>query len=912
MANEGLSADTNSRLTRGAFVFKAAAKKQAVASGADQLAAGADKSATEASTDADQPVAGADQTAANTNEAAAVEAHSTPAHFAPSSIAPTVDTSEGTRSTAPAHFAAGSSDATTDEANSGVSTSATLSTSNTPSPSTSVTGSTSAAPDSETTASSSPRGFHQLFKPALFIPVSVLIFELALRLSTASEPYYALLVIGLFALAWGCLLELPPALIKNERVSAGIRVAILALLGVLFSVQYFVFRKFKLFYDPKTIVTGATDAMGQFGDSAAALILSPSGLVHLTIFLAPALIAAFFACRKRLKKQVGPTPLPSTASDSLPSTAPDSLPSAAPDSSHPAAKAPLQPVTAAPIPEPRHLLTTAVLAAVCALGLTVSLGNLWSLWTEHYNFQSAVSSFGLLTSLGKEAHAAIFKPVGSMGSLVLQDGGALSQGSSSSDASSVTDAERTEASAASASGKTEPASYEPSVMDIDFEALAQTTDGTWADVDRYVASLTPSSKNKYTGLFEGYNLIFISAEALSSEAIRPDTTPTLWRMAEKGIQLTDYYQFDNAGTTGGECANIFGLYATEGGSSVKMTADHNNYLTMGNALNRLGYEGWAFHNNSYEFYDRHLTHNNLGYSHGYMGYGNGMEQWVEWQWPQSDLEMVKGTFDNIYGNVERFNVYYMSVSGHSDYGPGENKMAEKNKDAVADLDYSEPIKNYLASNVELDHAMEYLLKQLKDKGIDKRTVVVVAADHFPYGLDDDAPVGQLNYTSELYGYEVSDVFQRDHNRAIIWSASLEGKDPIVANGPCASIDLLPTLLNLFGCEWDSRLLPGRDVLSDAEPLVFDTNYNWKSARGTYWASTGKFEPTEGADVPEGYVEATSATVARKLSYCEAVLTTDYWRHVFGNPAPVSASKQVGNVSLCLHAEFLGDSTRKCC
>ena len=51
------------------------------------------------------------------------------------------------------------------------------------------------------------------------------------------------------------------------------------------------------------------------------------------------------------------------------------------------------------------------------------------------------------------------------------------------------------------------------------------------------------------------------AEAFTAEAIRPDTTPTLYRMANQGIQFTDYYQFDTAGTTGGECGNLFGVRA---------------------------------------------------------------------------------------------------------------------------------------------------------------------------------------------------------------------------------------------------------------------------------------------------------------------------------------------------------------
>jgi lipoteichoic acid synthase len=166
--------------------------------------------------------------------------------------------------------------------------------------------------------------------------------------------------------------------------------------------------------------------------------------------------------------------------------------------------------------------------------------------------------------------------------------------------------------------------------------------------------------------------------------------------------------------------------------------------------------------------------------------------------------------------------------------------------------------------------------------MDKRTAIVIGADHFPYGLDDDGPLGSLPYTSELYGYDVQTYFQRDHNRLIIWSASLEDKKPITVDTPVSAIDILPTLLNLFGCEWDSRLLPGRDVFSDKPALVFNLSYDWKSELGTYYAGAQEFVPNDGAKIPKGYVEKTSADVANRINYCRGVLTTDYYRHVFGD------------------------------
>ena len=421
---------------------------------------------------------------------------------------------------------------------------------------------------------------------------------------------------------------------------------------------------------------------------------------------------------------------------------------------------------------------------------------------------------------------------------------------------------------------------EENKLDIDFAALTETDSATYKKIDAYVGSITPSKKNGMTGIFAGKNLIFITAEAFTAEVIDENLTPTLYRLATKGIQFTDFYQPAGAGTTGGECQNIFGFFPVLGGSSVKRTAEQNNYFTMGNQLNRLGYFGKAYHNGNYTMYDRDRTHNNLGYSEGFMAYGNGMEAFITPTWPESDYDMLVGTVPD-YIDQERFNIYYMSVSGHCNYRFSNNAMSKKHKDRVADLEGSEAIRAYKAANLELEDAMAYLVERLEEKGIARDTVIVISADHYPYGLDSGgaSDFSQMKYLSELYGEKVENVFQRDHNRLIIWCGCLEEYDPIVVSEPVGSIDILPTLSNLFGTEWDSRLLPGRDVFSDAMPIAILDKNNWKTELGI--CSRGKFKPySEETELPEDYVKNIKAMVSGKYDYCKSVLNTDYYGHLY--------------------------------
>ena len=675
----------------------------------------------------------------------------------------------------------------------------------------------------------------------VLLPVILFYEEMVLRISVVSERSAGhVFLILLFSFAYGWLANALTMLIRKDLIYHIVQSLLIFALAIPYCVVYFVFCKFNILYDLGTVFAGAGDVVtdGFLGDIGE-LLASPKGILHLVLFLLPFVL--YLVLLRRFD-----------------------------DSNH--------------VGREGHItsfVSPVLIYLICLL--VIRLNSLtWKVYDKEYTYSGAVADFGVATAWrldlkedwfggGKkvsfDTEGADFDYEAYMAS--------LQQTTEDSDSS---DSETTEVE----TEETE-IDYGYNVLEIDFDALAADADDTLAALDSYVAGLTPSSKNAYTGMFEGKNLIFITAEAFSAEVIDENLTPTLYRMANQGIQFTDYYQFSSAGTTGGEYSNLFGMLPTDGGESFKDTANNLNYMTMGYQLDLLGYYGQAFHNNSYTFYSRNITHNNLGYSAGFMGYGNGMEEYVEEHWPQSDDEMIMGTYENIYKSEIPFNIYYMSVSGHSNYEYSSNAMARRNWEAVENLEYSELVKGYLACQIELDKAMEHLIEALEEDGIADDTVIVIAADHFPYGLDDDGALGELPYLSELYGYNVETVFQRDHNRLIIWSGCLEDEDPIVVDTPTYSCDILPTLLNLFGVDYDSRLLPGRDVFSDAMPLVFDMSYNWKTELGTYYASTGEFVPADDSvTVSDDYISYIQGIVRNKMTYERGVLANDYWSHVFGS------------------------------
>ena len=442
----------------------------------------------------------------------------------------------------------------------------------------------------------------------------------------------------------------------------------------------------------------------------------------------------------------------------------------------------------------------------------------------------------------------------------------------------------------------EPVVYDYNKMELDFTATSDLVGGsTLENMRNYFSSKTASQQNEYTGMFKGKNLIQITAEAFSPYVISKELTPTLYKLTHEGFVFTNYYQPGwGQSTTGGEFAHMTGIIPTWVNGNLSFYASHQDYMpfALGNQFRALGYTTVAYHNNSYTYYNRHLTHPNLGYD--YYGQGNGLTLTVP-GWPYSDLEMMELTapayIEDYVNTGKPFHAYYMSVSGHANWGWG-NAMSAKNREAAvaAYPNASQPVQGYIAANLELEYALTYLLEQLEAAGIADDTVICMTADHYPYALVTD----EVDYYQELSGKQDSELdISRYKNTWLLWSGSMESS--VTVNTPCSAIDILPTVSNLFGLEFDSRLMSGHDVFaqnynasqaSTCMPLVIlptNRGYSWITAAGTYDAKTRTFTPNPGITVADDYVKTVSSLIDAKYSYARQLIQYDYAGVVLHHP-----------------------------
>ena len=409
--------------------------------------------------------------------------------------------------------------------------------------------------------------------------------------------------------------------------------------------------------------------------------------------------------------------------------------------------------------------------------------------------------------------------------------------------------------------------YGPNVLALDFAALAAgEEDAGLRALHAYVDSRTPTMQNRYTGRFAGKNLIFLTAEGFWRYAVDEKLTPTLWKLTHEGFVFENFYNpLWWKSTTDGEYAACTGLIPNQSFRAFRVSAANAMPFCMGNMLRARGYPTTAYHNHTYNYYDRDITHPNMGYD--YYGVGKGLE--VRATWPESDLEMMEKTVPQALGGEKPFHLYYMTVSGHLNYTFTGNAMAYKHREEVNAVypDHSEEFRAYLACNMELDRALQYLLEQLEAAGELENTVLCLSGDHYPYGLSDQV-------LDELAGTHLDPDFARYHSALILWSGDME--EPVTVEKPCDSLDILPTLLNLFGLPYDSRLLAGRDILADEPGLVIFSNRSFLTDLGRYDAKTDVFTPAQGAEVPEGYALDCFQKVEDLFWFSEQVLKTDYY------------------------------------
>lgn len=311
--------------------------------------------------------------------------------------------------------------------------------------------------------------------------------------------------------------------------------------------------------------------------------------------------------------------------------------------------------------------------------------------------------------------------------------------------------------------------------------------------------------NEYTDTFKGKNLILIQAESLAPQAIDEDLTPNLYRMKQEGIYFSNFYApLYPANTNDTEFTVQTGLLPSLSGKITAYAYPMNNYcVSLANLFKNEGYSSDSYHTFTGDFYNRYLVHDGLGFDNFYdlraiapelVEKANG-DYWI----PDTTL------FDYYLENQEKepYYSFLITTSGHMPYMEYVRPNLRQYRDKINEkyLEYSEEIKYYLASQMELDEAIGKLIDNL-----DNNTIVIIYGDHYPYGLKEENQDTLLEEGNERYKVPL-----------IIYGKDVESKQ---IDKLCSSIDIFPTIGNMFGLDLNNSIIFGTDIMSDDPCTVY--------------------------------------------------------------------------------------------
>ena len=391
------------------------------------------------------------------------------------------------------------------------------------------------------------------------------------------------------------------------------------------------------------------------------------------------------------------------------------------------------------------------------------------------------------------------------------------------------------------------------------------TDQRIAELDDYYASHPKEAADTpMTGAFAGKNLIFIMMESMDDWLVTPEYMPNLWQLEQDGLYFPNYYapMFLSAGTFNSEFTANTGLIAPEYHVRNSYYAEHALPYSLANLFRDAGYRARSYHAANPNIYNRGQIHLNFGYE-SYSDYGDlGMDDYM------LDSQLLRG-YDQIVSD-EPFFSFIITYSGHGPYTTEQQNISGPHlEQARAAIDYStvpytteaqkEEYTRAVAQAMETDAFIGGLRKQLEADGHAKDTVLVLFTDHYCKYFSDTELIEAIKGTS-------------DHNLLsnvpfVIWT---EGITPQVSEKYVSTMDIAPTIVDLFSLDADLRYYIGNDMFGPDGGVVYFRNYAWYDGK-TY--DTGNDASTNPA------VLAMREQVREQIDISQDTFRSDYFAYL---------------------------------
>lgn len=328
------------------------------------------------------------------------------------------------------------------------------------------------------------------------------------------------------------------------------------------------------------------------------------------------------------------------------------------------------------------------------------------------------------------------------------------------------------------------------------------------------------NKNKYTGKYKDNNLIMIQLEGLDSWLVNKNDTPTIYNLMKNSINFTNHYSYYNGGgsTFNSEFAVNTGFITPLSYTQNAYTFNKNSFpYSLAHLFKEQGYTVNAFHMNTKEYYSRGTNYKNWGYDN-YYGLVDQNTYKDNSYYLDREL-LLNEEFKEKMFNSEKFVDYIITYTNHMPFNPekGNCKMlldldSKDTENTSYDLTEEDCARRQAK---ETDYMIELLLKELKERELLDKTTIVVFTDHYLYTLSDKTILDKYKNTSNNL---------INHTPFFIYT---NNKDKKTIKTVTSQLNILPTILNLFGIDYNPNYYIGEDALNNNyQKLVFFSDYSW--------------------------------------------------------------------------------------
>ena len=401
--------------------------------------------------------------------------------------------------------------------------------------------------------------------------------------------------------------------------------------------------------------------------------------------------------------------------------------------------------------------------------------------------------------------------------------------------------------------------------------IANEKNSTYNTLNNYFISQDITSKNDYTGMFKGKNVIVIMLESISDIMINPDLFPNFYKMYTEGWHWENNYSPRNACATGNnEMSGMLSLYTINNNCTANNYRSNTYFESIFNLFNNAGYRTSSMHDYTEAYYYRSTIHKNMGSNQYYGVKQLGIPYQTEYVNWASDEDFMNKAVDILTNTDDQrpFMTWLTTVSAHQPYS-SSSILGDKYLGQFSNLNYSRELKRYLSKAKVTDDGLGALLKKLEEKGILNDTVIIMYGDHYPYGM-------RKSTISTILSYDLDD-YEIERVPFVIYTPGMEAKS---FKEYTSYINIVPTVANLMDLEYDPRLYMGHDLLDpNYESMVVFADGSWKNEKAYYNASNGRIKNYVDNAYSTEEIKAINSDVSYKMKMSSLAIKNNYFSYL---------------------------------